>query len=138
MVTSRPSSRLIAVASAELNDHVPEAGHTAPPLADVNPVLEKVNTKSLYVIVLSTPSTLTVFTFHGDAVSSAFTWSCFESVGLSLPLSQLEKKLMKIKARTERLILVANEVSAFMLFWFKSRIKYHGQNISVVHENFIF
>jgi hypothetical protein len=75
---------------------------------------------------LSTPSTLTVFTFHGDAVSSAFTWSCFESVGLSLPLSQLEKKLMKIKARTERLILVANELSAFMLFWFKSRIKYHG------------
>jgi hypothetical protein len=47
-------------------------------------------------------------------------------VGLSLPLSQLEKKLMKIKARTERLILVANELSAFMLFWFKSRIKYHG------------
>lgn len=126
------------MASADVNDQVPDAGHIAPPLTDVNPVFVKVSPKSLYVIVLSTPSTLTVFTFHGDAVRIAFTWSCFEIVGASLPLPQLEKKPMKIKARTERLILVAVELNAFMLFWFKSMMKYHGHHMSVVREHVIF
>ena len=97
MVTTRSSLRVNAVASAEVKVHVPEAGQITPPFREVNPALVNVNLRFGYTVVLSVPSTITEPIFQVLAINFAFTSSCLESVGVSLP--QLES--VRIATMTE-------------------------------------